>query len=245
MRQDSLAPHHLLETNDKYEVIWDLSYIHVMDNNERPMIVNAPGKIIVEGVKNGELQPSIIGLDSMSGDVIWQIKIGNAGDDIITNNNILYRGTSGTAEVQAYSVENGKLLWKTRLPWGHSVSDLYFAENKIFVYTNNDIFFILNEQGEILETIHTTDRMFLETDGVLYMEGAFSIKAVDLASRTELWHVKLDNDYYHAPIFENGTIFIDTSAVPPSVYSIDQSSGGVKWKVSQTISSKFVIQKGL
>ncbi len=109
---------------------------------------------------------------------------------------------------------------------------MYFSDNKIFVFTNNDLFYILDDQAKILETIRTTDHMFLETNGVLYMESGNSIKAVDIASNNELWHVQLDNIINHAPIFNKGTIVFDTAASPPTIYSINQSTGDVIWKDS-------------
>ncbi len=69
-------PHHMLETNEEYQVMWNQSDIHVTDEN----IISSPGKIIIEGVKKGELLPNIFGLDSMTGNIIWQIQGGSNGN---------------------------------------------------------------------------------------------------------------------------------------------------------------------
>jgi outer membrane protein assembly factor BamB len=230
-----------VEPNDEYEVIWNTSDFRIENNKNRPMLVGAPGRIIVQGWKSGDVfLVTIAALDSMSGEIVWQIQEGHDGYQLIAHDNVLYRGIIGSAAVQSFSIEDGELLWRTPLPWGHSVSDLYFAENKIFVYTNNDLFFLLNERGDILETIHTTDRMFLKKNGVLYMEDVYSIKAVDLSTKNELWRLELDYDnrYTYAPIFDDGTIFLMTWA---DIYSIDQPTGEVEWKLSQDVLSNLCI----
>ena len=107
--------------------------------------------------------------------------------------------------------------------------------------TNNDLFFVLNAQGNILKTVHTSDRMFLEKDNVLYMEKFPSIAATDINSKNELWQVELGHLIDHAPIFDEGTIFLDTQSNPNTIYSVDQVSGKVNWKVNQSVLSNMYV----
>jgi outer membrane protein assembly factor BamB len=58
---------------------------------------------------------------------------------------LLYRGTVGTTTVYAHNIDNGELLWSTWLPSAHSTSTIYFADNKIFVFSNDGEFYVLNE----------------------------------------------------------------------------------------------------
>jgi outer membrane protein assembly factor BamB len=222
-----------MEANSEYEVLWNLSDIDVDGNFHAPSMVGAPNKIIISGQPKGKmLDTTILALDSSSGNILWEVP-GRIGEEITTSDNAVYRGTSGTAIVYAYNIENGELLWSTRLPWGHSTSDIYFSEKKIFADTNNSKFFVLNEQGEILDNIEETFRTFLELNGVLYMENAMGIQAVELPSKKVVWTLNIDERYTHAPVFNDGEIFLRTWKIPTYIYSIDQYTGKVNWIASQ------------
>ena len=153
----------------------------------------------------------------------------------------MIRGTAGTATVQSYQTDDGKLLWSTRLPWAHSTDDICFAENKIFAHTNDGKFFILNQRGKILNSFSEMNRTFLAIDDILYLEYNSGIKAVRISSKEELWRVELDNRYTDAPIFDDETIFIRTWHSPPSIYSVDQYTGEIHWKVSQDVHSNLYV----
>ena len=227
------APEHVLEANSEYEALWNRTDIHAGGGGTLPMIVGTPDKIIVMGWrKDSVLDSSILGLESESGEILWEVPAAYSGK-IIASDNAVYLGTAGTAKVRSLNIENGELAWSTLLPWAHSVSDIYFAENRIFVHTNDSEFFVLNEQGKILDNFNETFRTFLVLNGVLYMENALGIQAVELSSKQELWSLHVDEQYTHAPIFDDGEIFLRTWSTPAKIYSIDQSTGKVNWVVSR------------
>lgn len=241
-QQDYLAPRHRLETNNEYEVIWDLTNIRIGDDTFRhPRIVGAPGKIIANGAKQGWFSSgSVFGIDSIRGDLVWEIS-GEAGGDMIAQNNILYLGTVGTANVKSYNIETGESLWSTPLFQGHSVSGIYYGENKIFVRDSNEMFFILDEQGEVLDTLYVPYQPFLELDGIFYRKDNFTLKAVERSSQKEFWQLDIGKYFYHPPVFDNGEIFLRTEYEPTNIYSIDQYVGKVNWMISQDILSNLCI----
>lgn len=242
-QQDYLAPRHILESNTEFEVAWNISDISISHSDRRPTLTGGKGKIVVEGLKKGDvLSGSIFGLDSTTGHIIWQIPgTGSGAGEKIIQENILYRGTASIATIQSYNLENGKLIWQTELPSAHSVLDIYYAENKIFAYASADEFYILNEQGEILDSSNVTSRTFLVVNDVLYKDDVYSLTAIDYFSEKELWRVEIGKSYTHAPVFDNGTIFLRTWKNPASIYSIDQSTGKVNWKSSQDLLSNIYV----
>jgi outer membrane protein assembly factor BamB len=235
-------PKYALEENGEYIVIWNRTGIGMNPNDRRPAMVGGPGRIIVDGRKNLPLAlTKIYGLDSLSGEDVWEISNAGGGQ-LIIEEEYLYFGAAGWAKVISYNIENGELVWSTSLPWAHSVTDLYFAQNKIFAHTNDSEFFVLSDDGEILNNFSETFRVFLETNNILYMEALFSVKAVDASSKKEIWHLKLDDKYTHAPIFDNGTIFIRTwDSSSTYIYSVDQTAGVVNWKVSAEVLSNLYL----
>lgn len=241
-RQDHPVSLRSLETNNEFEVIWNISDVHMSDNWERSNIVGAPGKIIIGGGQKGDIPNStIIAVESVSGDNVWTKRFAKSGYKMIVQGENLYRGTVGTVIVQCYCTNSGELLWDTRLPWTHSTGDIYFAENKIFVYTIDSEFFILNEEGEILDNFSETFRTFLQIDNILYMEDVLAIKAVDFYSKEELWLLEIGKRYRQAPIFTDGTIFLSTWLNPADIVSIDRFTGEINWKVSQDVLSNLYV----
>jgi len=239
-------PDHLLLTNNSLELIWNRNDIHVIIDNHRPMMISAPGLIIVEGIMANNIFPAIFALDSNTGKLIWKIPGVIGGDNIIVQDNVLYRAVIGNAEVIAYDLKNGKQLWSKLLLGGHSPMDLYSSDKKIFVYTNNDLFFVLNNSGEILDRVHSTSRIFLEIGETLFLQDGFIFKAINLPSNSELWNLEIDNVIFHAPIFEDGLIFFDTLINPRRIYSIDEATGQLKWESDEkTLSNLWVMGEKL
>lgn len=227
-----LAPHHSLESNPDYEVLWNLSDINVVGSLHTPMMIGSPNKIIVMGRRKGIVADSTIrGVNSENGNTLWEVH-GTFGD-IIASDDSVYVGTHGTVTVHSLDIENGYLLWHTYLPSAHSTSDINFAQKKIFVHTNDSEFYILNDKGEVLDDFRETFRTFLELNGILYMEDVLGIQAIELSSKREVWKLRIGERYTYAPIFDDGEIFLRTRNIPSSICSIDQYTGIINWIVVQ------------
>lgn len=240
-KQANFVSQHVLEPNDNFRMLWQVTDISIGRNNRRSNLVGLPGKIMILGVKSGGPQSgSLIALDSLTGNTVWTSPAASEGD-IISHGENLYSGNSGIAAIYSYDIQNGKVLWRTILFGGHSVIDLYFDGDKIFAYTNDFEFFVLDTTGEIIDSFSETDRVFLEINNILYMDDLDAIKAIEYSSKKEIWKVELGAGYIHAPIFDNGTIFLRTGGTSPSIYSIDQSTGMINWKKTQSISSNLYI----
>lgn len=234
-----LAPEHGLQPNDQYEVLWDISNISATELSELPPIVGAPQKIIVQGIEKDSLpQVQVFALDSLDGNIVWKTG-GKDWGHIITQNGVVYRGTGGSATVQAFNIEDATLLWSTRLPGAHSTSDMHISENRIYVNTNDDEFYALNDKGEILDHSREVYRKFLEAEGVTYIGDDRFIKAVDSSTDQELWRVEVGD--YNSPLFDGGTILLRTDGTPTKLYSIDQASGNVNWSLSQNVLSNLCV----
>jgi len=241
-QQDYLAPPRTIEANSEYEMIWDMSDIKVIGDSfccySTPSVISVSRKIIIKGVDKGSyFDSAIIAIDSNSGEILWKIPDYNGGE-MIANDQFLFRGTVGTVTIYAHDVENGEFLWSRYLPWGHSATDMHYAENKVFVNDTNGRFSILSEQGEILydsnKPIGKYLDKYLELNGILFMANApLGIKAVEPSSGKELWVVDIDTRYAYDPVFDEGEIFTTADNGSSVIYSIDQYIGKVNWIVSR------------
>lgn len=241
LTQVDSIPLYTLESNEKFETVWNATGLEIPPNSRRSNIVGLPGKIVFISRKSGWNQTgSLVALDSLTGNIVWTSPGASLGE-IISHGENLYRGIYGSATIYSYDAKNGNVLWHTRLPGGHSVSDLFFAEDKIFAYTNDFEFFILDSTGKIIDSFSETDRVFLEIENILYMDDLGAIKAIASSTKKELWKVRLKDEYTYAPIFDNGTIYLRTEGGSPSIYSIDQITGTVYWEKTVNIISNLYI----
>lgn len=234
-------PDRVLEANDEYEVIWSLPDIYMDNCSQDSLMANTEGRIFVEGRLSKLLRPSLSAIDSLKGDIVWQIKPASGPNKgiILVQNEVLYRATVGMAAVEAYSTTDGTLLWQAELTGGHSASNLNFAENKIFVLTNDLEFFILNTQGEIIGHRYPVSNAYLEKNGVFYKADT-ALRAIEISTERELWQVHVSR-LGNLPIFDDETIFMRTIDSDGYIYSIDQDTGKVNWKVSQNIKSNLFL----
>lgn len=222
---ESPKPEYELETNNDYVFLWDRNDIKMENDWGRPFMVGSPGKIVLRGWVGKNLLQKTYALDSLSGNDVTPIT--RLGCEIIVDGEYLYTGTCGKARVISYNIQSGELLWETSFPWEKSVSYLYAAEDKIFVYTSTSDFFVLNKNGEIIKNFHSTKSVYLEINNVLYMNDVLAIRAVDASSMQELWRVDVGS-YDTAPIFDGETIFV---AAWKNIHSIEQATGKITWSV--------------
>ncbi|HLO18802.1 MAG TPA: PQQ-binding-like beta-propeller repeat protein [Anaerolineales bacterium] len=239
---ESQAPHHLPEVNEEYKVVWELSNIRIDNNDRRSMIVSSPGKIVFEGWKD-EKSLVLTAIDSLSGDVLWQKPIYSSSGYLISQDKVVYRGTFGDAELQTYDADTGDMLWENKLSGAHSVTELYSTTDKLFIFTGNDKFLILDAEGEILEIRSEPYRTFLENNGRLYRNRNSSFELFDTSTQKVVWDVNIEDRFTHSPVFDNGKIYLRTWAVPTEIYSIDDVTGTVDWKVSYDVVSNLCVLK--
>jgi outer membrane protein assembly factor BamB len=242
IQPETQALHHLPEANEEFRLIWELSNIRVDNNDQRPMIVSVPGKIIFEGWNDGK-SLVLTAVDSLSGDVLWQKPVHSSSGYVISQNTVLYRGTFGAAEIQSYNADTGELVWESKLPFAHSVTELYSTTDRIFIFTGDNNFYILNAQGEVIEKRYETFRTYKEIDGKIYRDKNFSFQLVDTLTQKNVWSVKIGDRFTHSPVFHDGKIYLRTWAIPTEIYSIDESTGIVDWKVSYDVLSNLCILK--
>lgn len=241
---DTPIPTRTLESNDEYETLWSLSDIHLENCARNPSIVGAPDKILMDGSMSASLlgPEYIFAIDSLNGRVLWQIEAPYASEDVLlAQDNVLYRATLGEIAVEAYNIVDGALLWETELKGGRAALALYSADEKIFVSAGNDKFFVLNDRGEILEQNSIMADVYGEMNGIMYIQNN-AFRAIDVASKRELWQVVVDNyGFRSSPIFDSGSIFLRTQDVKGYIFSIDQRTGKINWKVPQDIYSNLFL----
>jgi outer membrane protein assembly factor BamB len=221
------------DASTSYEIVWEKSDIKLFDNQSNPIMVTTPNELILEGKQSGDSRIYIFAFNIQDGAPLWQSEVDSSPAQLLVSNKVLYRGTGGTGHIQAYDIENGKLLWDTALPRARSIVDLYNIDGKLFANTNNGISFVLSQEGVILESIRTTNGIFYGTAATIYLEESNAIVSKDKFTGVVRWKLDLEGTFRHSPIFDKNTIYLRTSGVPNNItYSIDQSSGIVNWQLS-------------
>ncbi|MBI9051561.1 MAG: PQQ-binding-like beta-propeller repeat protein [Anaerolineaceae bacterium] len=226
-------PFYVLEPNDEFQAVWEI----FEDNTNR--IVGTVGKFIIHGHVDGTSIYQLTALDSINGNSIW-VRSNTIGEDVITNRDVLYQGTSGIAYVRAFDVNTGDELWSTRLPKAHSVDMLSYTNNEILVHTTDSQCFVLNDDGEILNRFEETFVVFLKTNGFLYMENGFGIQSVDYSSKEIIWDLEV-SPYFSVPFYSDGTLFMNTHSDNGYILAVNHKTGEVNWKVNQDVLSNLYV----
>jgi outer membrane protein assembly factor BamB len=237
------APFYTLDKNDEYAVIWHRNDMITKYFLDRPDMVGTEGMIIILGNNEKDFFSNgyLYGLDSLSGEVLWESRAG-AGSMIVDKKQIYY-GDVGQATVKCYNTENGELVWQTTIPVGKSVHHLYATEDAIFVYTSTSKFFALNKEGQIIgnfKELQNSYAVYLKIDDVVYMNHNLNIKAVDTTLSQEFWRTEV-GPYTVAPIFDDGTIFITGWN---NILSLKQSTGRISWTVpNEALSNLYITDR--
>jgi outer membrane protein assembly factor BamB len=226
----------------KYEIVWETLDIRTYDNRNNSMIITAPDKVLLEGLLDKDSQSYLFALNIFDGVEIWRRQIASSPAQLLVSDSILYRGTGGAGHLQAYDIDRGQLLWDTALPGAHSVVNLYSYNNNLFANTNDSASFILNKKGELLESKTLVKTILFETNSVLFLGTSSMIEAIDKSSGVTRWHIDFDNSFVYSPIFDKDSIYLRAGGIPDNtIYSIDQSSGKLNWKLNTNALSNLSI----
>lgn len=230
--------HVLSIETQKHKIVWEKFDINVSYSSNGSMIVSSPNSVFIEGKDVNTLQQYIFALNTSDGSLLWRTKVQNNASHLLVYGSVLLRSSSGVGQVEAYKIDDGQLMWKTTLPGAHSIIDLYEADDKIFVNTNNSLFFILGTNGDVLEKYQTSQRMLFETGGYLYSSNASRLNAKNELDDKKSWSLELVDPFEKSPLLVDDDFYIVTGGVTDNhLYSVNILSGKLNWSSKSNVLS--------
>jgi outer membrane protein assembly factor BamB len=217
---------HTLAENSFANVIWSKNKIMTFINENTATLLSAPNRIFALGIQPKRLYA----FDSATGDVIWKLD-GVLPDSMAVHDMRLY--ATYWNNVQAYNTINGEKDWSVNLPYSGTFTSLYVLDDKIFIYSANSSFFILDSNGQIVKSTGPNYYPMPYVVGdVTYAGNDYGIVAFDTQTGKTLWQTIIEGAYYTGLYFLEDNIYLRTgdSVMPGSVYAINKRNGEILWK---------------
>ncbi len=224
-RRPTTTISHSLVENSFMTVKWFKDDILIFVDENMAMLVTAPNRVFVSGI----YPKTVYAFDSLTGILSWK-QDGLLPGTISAHDSIFY--TTDLSTIQAFNITNGENIWTTELPYSGNLIFIRFYKNKIFAYSSNDSFFILDANGQVQKSMGpNVYPMPYIMDDVTYASKN-GIIAVNTITNKILWEADIRGTYYTGPLFLDDMIFVRTgdSVIAGSVYAIDKNNGLVIWK---------------
>jgi outer membrane protein assembly factor BamB len=225
---------HLLAENPYLDVAWSKNDIDIFVHENMSMLVTAPNRIFTLGIN--PYTYTVYAFDSVTGKLMWK-QDGALPNTISANGSAFY--TTNLNNIYAYNITNGDILWSNRLPYAGPLVFVRFNKDKIFAYSSNGTFFILNALGGMLESrgplIYPVPYI---VDDVTYASGN-GIISQETKTGKVLWEADIKDTYYTGPLFLDDVIYVRTgdAVIPGNVYAVDKTNGEILWKNGEKVIS--------
>jgi outer membrane protein assembly factor BamB len=224
-------------------VTWSKDNIVTSIDDNSATLISAPNRIIALGI-----QPkTLYAFDSITGNIVW--KQNRVFPNIIaTHDSVLYTGDLNT--ITAYDAASGKSMWKAHTPYAGQFIAITFLNDKIFLYSSNTSFFILDSSGQVLKSTdpYYFPMPYIVGDDITYAGNDNGIIAFETQTGNTIWQANIEGSLYAGPYFLEDSIYLrtGTSVIPGSVYAMDKSNGRILWiKDANAISNICSLGKNL
>jgi len=236
------ALQHTLVKNSCADALWSRNDVTVFIDDNMPMLASGPNRIIVSGIQPKKLYA----FDSVAGKLVWE-QDNVLPDTLAVNNLVLYM--TNLNNVQAYDIMSGNNIWNVQLPSSDVFTSLNFLEDRMFAYSSNGGFFILDANGKILESKgpNLYPMPYIVGD-VTYAGNNKGIIAFDTITEKTIWQINVRGPFYSGLYFLDDAIYFRTggSTVPGKVYAFSKNTGELLWKYdSDAISNVYGVGPNL
>jgi outer membrane protein assembly factor BamB len=208
------------------DVKWSKSDMVIFVDENMAMLVTAPSRVFAAGI-----QPkAVYAFDSVTGALVWkQDRV--LPDTIVTHDSVFY--TTDLSTIHAYNITNGENIGNVDLPYSGTLMSIGFHKGKIFAYSSNGTFFVLDNNGQVQKSMgpNIYPVPYIVDDDITYASKN-GLVALDTITGEVLWKANTDGTSYTGPLFLDDAIYVRTgsSVIPGNVYAINRNNGEILWK---------------
>ncbi len=205
--------------------IADNPYLKLMWSEQEPAtaLVAAPNRIVAQG------PDGLSAIDTWSSLPAWTDAAGATGK-MAVQGEVLYRSIYNGLE--AYDLESGRLLWRTRSLDSGEARDVTADASNIFLTSQTNRFLVLEKNGRFARAANAaadwTPLSFEEA--ILLYSDAAGLHALNTATNEQEWGTRIPG--IRTAVLSDKNIYL--LAEPPSgseaVYAVEKSSGKLLWR---------------
>lgn len=198
-------------------------------------------------------------VDKSSGRLLWHLEADAVGiGEFATYGDTLYMSwkayaTDGStqAEVRAYRLSDGSLLWRTS-PIQYFNHVVFADATQVYAETVQNLVTLRASDGSVAWSSGNSSHapgQFISANGVLYVANFNStvvgplLDAVNATTGQDSWtHVFWTNPLNAPPVIANNVVYVATRntaygqpGTDPALYAFDSGSGQVLWRVYQAV----------
>lgn len=245
------APRQLAENTLRLRERWRIPSIHLADMfYESSELLAASDRIICipfEGESFSQVNWLRV-FDSANGKLVWETQLRRGGTFLATDSKQVYALAS--FDIQAYSLNDGQLLWQVKDMPGHTTYFLHSDGEKLYVrdLTNWKVYYLDARTGEQLgsDSLLTGNKFALLAQLPQFdlYTSSRELRAVNKVTQHVLWTTDIDKlgPVMRLPILIDNTLLI---GIRGHVFAIDEQTGQVKWRNKNTpFASNFVVTNG-
>lgn len=229
-----------LEENAEYESLWSLNGVPFIGLHEfMPNVINL-GSNFYYITSEPILKSYLVSIDGLNGEVRWKSKFNLLTRNfLLPGDNMIIRGRNDLPVISAFDENDGSKLWNQTLYSANRIKEMYYIEEKLFVYTIDGNFFIINNEGKLIESFSEIEKTFFVLDEILYQDGGNRLIGVDIKTKERIWEINLNRgQIVFSPIIDGENMFIQTTE---AIFSIKKATREVNWQSSYNIVSNLCI----
>ncbi len=236
-RSYPIVSHDVKQINsDNLKFLWSKDNVYVVSSTFDTTISASSNRVCFLGGLDISADKTLVCLDEMKGDLLWQTDSGIHSALEVTSNGIFVIYNS-IADVRKYDL-SGNLVWSKYLN-GTGSDYLYVVDNELQILTIPEKFWILDFDGnEISET--SGEKIFIrKMDDIFIKSGGIELQKA--SSGKTVWQFSRLNDVLEmAPLFNNAKIFLRSGQESGSIFALDYKTGELLWKTDNNIISNAV-----
>ncbi|MGB8646185.1 MAG: PQQ-binding-like beta-propeller repeat protein [Anaerolineae bacterium] len=178
---------------------------------------------------------SVVVLNASSGQLKWRIPVVSTFSLAIGNGRVYV----GTARLDAYDLESGKLAWDVGYPeLPYQTLRLYYDSGKLYAFAEERTFVLDPVTGKILYSfIHKRGIASTITQNTIFDIDAHNIYSTDLRSGVLLWTKREQPRIFISPALIGQMLYVCTDD-GDNVIAVDSGSGDQEWS-SGTVKHAF------
>jgi outer membrane protein assembly factor BamB len=130
--------------NESWRLLWVRSDVYIETSWDSIRVVASNGRVFIYGSLNINKSSSVISLDGLTGDLVWQTNPLPPSTLFANQDGFFVGEAGGGSRILSFDLDSGKILWSRNFPNSSGVESLFVYNGKLHAFLGTDKHIILN-----------------------------------------------------------------------------------------------------